>query len=97
MGKHGEPGVYEAVYRLIKTTAPQGGMRWRSGGSGGGGVWVLKLKGKTAEVPVHGREKNRLDELYVPKVDDPRSWDDYDHAGTLKKDAPNRLLALFPR
>lgn len=95
MGKHGEPGVYKAVYRLIKTIDPEGGMRYRRGGSGGGGVWVLELNGKTAEVPVHGREKNRLDELYVPKVDTPKTWGDYDHPGTLKKDASKRLLALL--
>ncbi len=72
-------------------------MWWRSGGSGGGGVWVLEMKGKATEVPVHGREKNRLDELYVPKVDNPKTWDDYDHPGTLKDDASRRLLALFLR
>jgi len=97
MAKHNEPGVYKAVDRLIKETDPEGGMRYRSGGSGGGGVWVLEMNGKTAEVPVHGREGNRLDDLYVPKVDAPRTWDDYDHPGTLKGDAHKRLLALFPR
>ncbi len=105
MGRHGEPGVYKAVYRLIKTTDPQGGMRWRSGGSGGGGVWVLELQGRTAEVPVHGREKNRLDELYVPKVHDPRRTGGRIHpAGSLSNtaicsadfDASGRREPFFP-
>lgn len=98
MGKDSEPGVYKAVYHLIKSMDEEGGrMWWRSGGSGGGGVWVLEMEGRATEVPVHGRDKNALDELYVPKVDNPKTWDDYDHPGTLKDDAPRRLLALFAR
>jgi len=98
MGRQAETGPYKAVQRLIETIDPEGGrMWWRSGGSGGGGVWVLEMEGKTAEVEVHVREKNRLDELYVPKVNDPQTWDDYDHPGTLKENASTRLVALFPR
>ena len=55
MGRPEQRGAYGEVHRLIKTIDPEGGMRYRSGGSGGGGVWVLELNGKTAEVPVHGR------------------------------------------
>lgn len=89
-------GAYDEVRSLIESVDSDGGhMWWRSGGYGGGGVWVLELKGRTAEVPVHGREKNDLDELYVPKVDAPQTWDDYDHPGTLKGDAFWGLIALF--
>ena len=89
-------GTYEEVQSLIESVDSEGGrMRWRSGGRGGGGVWVLELKGRTTEVPIHSRKKNALDNLYVPKVDEPRTWDDYDHPGTLKNDAFWGLVALF--
>ena len=90
--------AYEKVRGLIESVDSEGGcMWWRSGGSGGGGVWVLELRGRTTTVPVHGHEKNALDSLYIPKVDEPKTWDDYDHPGTLKDDAFWELVALFHR
>ncbi len=88
MGRRTEPGAYKEVQRLVEPVDSEGGRTWRrSDGHGGGGVRVLELRGKAVEVPVHGREKNGLDEPYVAGVDEPRTRDDYYHPGTLKKDA----------
>ncbi len=62
-------------------------LRWRPGGYGVGGVWVLELRGRATEVPVHGREKKDLDELCSVKSNAPRKWDHCDHPGTPKRDA----------
>ncbi len=64
---------YEEVHQLLESSDPEGGrMWWRPGGAGGGGQWVLELRGRVAKVPFHDHNKNALDELYVPLVDDPR-------------------------
>ena len=47
------------------------------------------------KVPFHDHNKNALDELYVPLVDDPQVVDDFSQ--TLKNDAFWRLKELFRR
>jgi hypothetical protein len=69
-------------------------MEWQSGGAGGGGVYVLKLWGKTFTEPARNMKVNRLDELYVAKVDNPKTWGDYDEP-KLVEDVHWKLVALF--
>ncbi len=71
-------------------------MSWHPGG-GPGGVWELNLYGKTAQVAARDDRINALDRLYVPQVDNPRTWHDYGSPGTLVDDAFWRLVDLFPR
>lgn len=86
---------YERVNELIKSIG--GTMSFVPGGSGGGGKWILLLRGKEREVPVHDQKVNALDQLYVPKVEEPLTWSDYDSDAPLVEDAFWRLVDLFPR
>src|SRR5215208_5178677 len=61
--------AYEKVRELIKSIG--GEMRWRPGG-GGGGVWELNLRGRTATIEVRDDRINNLDRLYIPQVDNPK-------------------------
>ncbi len=94
MGTQTKPRVYEEAQRLIESIG--GEMRWRPGG-GPGGVWELSLRGKTHPVEVRNDQINDLDWLYVPQVDNPRTWHDYGSPGELVDDAFWRLVGLFPQ
>ena len=87
---------YEEVHQLLESSdAEDGRMWWQAGGAGGGGQWILELRGRVRKVPFHDHNKNALDELYVPLVDDPQVVDDFSQ--TLKDDAFWRLIELFRR
>lgn len=90
---------YEKIHNLLKDLG--GEMEWHAG-SGPGGFWRLKLGKESArqtrDVQVRGDEANDLDHLYVAKVDNPKTWADWEHdPGTLREDAFWRLVDLFPR
>jgi hypothetical protein len=89
--------AYEKVRRLIKAIDSDGTLTWHPGGAGGGGVWELRMKGKTAQVKFLSDGINDLDRLYVPEVDNPRTYRDYGSPGRLVDDAFWRLVDLFPR
>ncbi len=71
-----EPRAYELVVELV--TEIGGDMDWRPGGDGGGGTWEIDLHGKVARIPCHDQRINALDGLYVPKVAEPSTWEDYE-------------------
>jgi len=81
---------YHEVKSLLESIG--GTMTYRPGG-GPGGVWVLALRGRTINVEVRDHTINRLDELYVPKVQNPRTWDDY--SSRLVDDAFWILVTMF--
>ena len=83
---------YKEVHDLLESIG--GNMTYRPGG-GTGGVWVLSLWGRITEVPVHDHNVNRLDKLYIAKVDIPKTWDDYDLDSKLVDGARWKLVALF--
>jgi hypothetical protein len=98
---------YEKVRNLLESLGdydselPRGKMEWHSGGDPGG-FWRLKLgKGparQIKDVPVRNDEANGLDHLYVAKVDNPKTWSDWEHdPGVLREDAFWRLVDMFPR
>lgn len=94
MGTETKPRVYEKAQGLIESIG--GTMKWRPGGGPGGG-WELNLRGKTIKVEVRDDRINDLDRLYVPQVENPRTWCDYGSPGTLLDDAFWRLVDLFHR
>ncbi len=57
------------------------------------GAWVIKLGGKTTVIEAPGIGSfPKLDRLYVPKVPNPKTWDDY--STELVPDAEDKLLRL---
>ncbi len=64
-------------------------MEFHPGGTGGGGDWVINLRGKTTRIRC--TELNPLDTLYRPKEPSksPETWDDYSE--NLVADAASRL------
>jgi hypothetical protein len=58
------------------------------------GVWVITVRDKSAIIEASGdRSFPQLDRLYVPRVPDPRHWDDY--SDELVSDAETQLLSLL--
>jgi len=58
------------------------------------GAWVISLDGKQAIVEAKGNHSlPDLDRLYVPRVDHPRTWEDYTH--DLIPNAAAELLTLL--
>lgn len=96
MGTQTNHRAYEEVQRLIESIDREGTMTWLPGG-GPGGAWKLNLKGKTRLVEVRDDRINALDLLYVPQVDNPKTYHDYGSPGTLVDDAFWRLVELFLR
>lgn len=94
MAAETKPRVYEEAQALIESIG--GTMRWLPGG-GPGGAWELNLRGKTVRIEVRDDRVNDLDRLYVPLVENPRTWRDYGSPGTLTDDAFWKLVDLFPR
>ena len=85
---------YEKLRKLLESL--DGSMKWQSGGAGGGGVYVLELWGETLTEPARNTEVNRLDKLYVAKVDNPKTWGDYDYdEPELVEGVHWKLVALF--
>lgn len=84
---------YEAVRGLIEAIG--GEMTWLAGGAPGGGIWEVVLHGRTARIPVRDNQVNDLDRLYVSKVENPKTWADYDDPGSLRTDAFWVLVTLF--
>lgn len=59
------------------------------------GAWKLTCFDKTKVIKATGRKSfPELDQLYVPKVVNPRTWEDR-HSALLLDDAEEKLLALF--
>jgi len=87
-----EKKPYDKVREVLKSIG--GDMFYRPGG-GPGGAWVLELWGKTTEVEVRDNKVNRLDLLYVARVNNPKTWADYDPEPELVKDVHWKLVALF--
>jgi hypothetical protein len=83
---------YSAVRDLLLSLG--GSMTFKPGG-GPGGVWELELHGKHTAVPVRDNRVNRLDSLYVPRITNPVTWDDYGDESLLAADAFWLLIALF--
>lgn len=83
---------YGRVRSLVESIG--GTMTWQPGG-GPGGVWELNLRGRTARIEARADRINALDRLYVARVDNPRTWDDYDPEAPLTEDAFWRLVRLF--
>jgi len=92
MGTQSKEVPYGRVRNLVESIG--GTMTYQVGG-GPGGVWELNLWGRTARIDVRDNRINDLDRLYVARVDDPKTWDDYDPGAPLVEDAFWRLVGLF--
>ena len=58
------------------------------------GAWEISLDGKRAVIEAMGaRTFPAFDSLFVPRVENPKTWDDY--SATLVSDAEQQLLALL--
>jgi len=83
---------YSEIHDLLASIG--GSMTYRPGG-GPGGVWELGLRGRHTVVSVRDNRVNALDRLYVAKVADPVTWNDYSENSELASDAFWKLVALF--
>ncbi len=86
---------YNRVRKLVELLG--GDMRWIAGGGPGGGKWKLAIGDKVTEVRIQDRSVNDLDRLYVAKVPNPKTWDDYDHDAPFLPDACWQFIRLFER
>lgn len=60
------------------------------------GAWEISLDGKIAIIESTGSKKfPPLDRLYVPEVENPKTWEDY--SDELVADAEHQLLALLEK
>jgi hypothetical protein len=84
------PRPYARVRTLVREIG--GEMNWRPRGRGGD--WEIRLHGKTAIVPCRDRTVNALDALYIAKIRDPKTWDDFEEDAPLVGDAFWRLVDL---
>jgi hypothetical protein len=83
-----------AYWQVRELLAPcDGTLTWKAGGFGGGGVWVLTLRGRTQIVPFRNEEINLLDKLFKPKVENPVVSGDYSEV--LADDAFWLLIEMF--
>ncbi len=58
------------------------------------GAWVIRIGGRTRIFESEGDNSNPgLDRLYVPKVPNPKTWNDY--STELVPDAEDKLLRLL--
>ena len=58
------------------------------------GAWVIRIGEKSVTIEAGGdRSFPQLDRLYVPRVPDPRHWDDY--SDELVPDAETQLLSML--
>lgn len=58
------------------------------------GAWIISLEGKQAIAEAKGNKSiPQLDRLYVPKVNDPKTWSDY--SNDLIPNADKELLTLL--
>lgn len=58
------------------------------------GAWVIRLGGKTTVIESPGMGAfPKLDRLYVPRVPNPRGWDDYEDQ--LVPDAEAKLWVML--
>ncbi len=65
-------------------------------GKGINGAWVITLNGKSKVIPATGEQSfPTLDRLYVPKLVEPKTWNDRDNE--LLGDAEANLLDLLTR
>jgi hypothetical protein len=73
-----------------------GTMTFHAGG-GPGGRWLIALEGKSLQIDVRDRRVNDLDRLYIAKIDNPQTWDDYEPEPNclLKPDAFWQLMKLI--
>jgi hypothetical protein len=92
MAELSEKRPYEQIRDILESIG--GKMIYRPGG-GPGGVWVLDLWGRTIKVEVRDNRVNCLDQLYIAKVKNPKTWEDYDPEAQLVEDVRWKLVALF--
>jgi hypothetical protein len=85
-----------APYALVREMieAHGGTMTFHAGG-GPGGLWRIELQGRTLTVDVRDRRVNDLDRLYVAKLENPQTWDDYEPNCPLKPGAFWQLVKLI--
>jgi hypothetical protein len=87
--------VLKRAYGEIRTLVEQRGgtMKFEREGYEYG-AWVIRLGGKSTVIEAPGTESiPKLDRLYVPRVPNPKSWDDY--SNQLVPDVEEKLLRLL--
>jgi hypothetical protein len=83
--------VYGSVRSVVERLG--GSMVYERGGYRHG-AWVIKIGEKSVTIEAGGnRSFPQLDCLYVPRVPDPRHWDDY--SDELVPDAETQLLSML--
>ncbi len=87
--------AYRELRNFVKLIG--GTMAFHAGGTGGGGTWTIELWGRTSRsIEVRDDKVNELDQLYIPKVEPPTTWQDYDSPGKLVDDVFWKVIKLFP-
>lgn len=83
---------YSLVREMIES---HGGTMTFHAGGGPGGVWRVVLEGRAMQVDARDRRVNHLDRLYVAKIDNPQTWDDYEPNCPLKPGAFWQLVKMI--
>jgi hypothetical protein len=79
-------------YDLVRTMVEEhGGKMWyERKGQPAGGAWMISYQGYEKAFPTVGHLFPGLDDLHVPKVQFPKSWDDFKNE--LLPDAWEKLV-----
>jgi hypothetical protein len=83
--------VYEEIRTMVEKHG--GTMNHYRKGYPSGGAWVIRYGGKEKVFMPGGRKYPSLDNLLVPKVPNPQTWDDF--YNQLREDAWEKLLKLL--
>lgn len=83
------------AYGVIRTMVEEhgGSMEFEREGQSVGGAWIIRYNGKVKTFPSGGRKFPGIDELLVPKKQNPKTWDDYEDI--LIDNAWEKLLKLL--
>lgn len=70
--------VYEEIRAMVEQHG--GKMTFKREGFAVGGAWVIEYNGKTKVFPSGGKRFPGIDDLLVPRISNPKTWDDYNNA-----------------
>jgi len=83
--------VYEEIRAMVEEQG--GSMEFQREGFPAGGAWIIQYSGKKRAFPSGGRRFPGIDDLLVPLVPNPKTWDDYEDK--LVDNAWGKLLRLL--
>lgn len=83
--------AYEEIRSMVEQHG--GTMTFQREGFQVGGAWIVRYSGKESVFHSGGGKFPGLDELYIPNIANPKTWDDY--SNVLVDDSWDKLLHLI--